>query len=115
MKENVGLIVAQTADGVLSIVRVREGADDEIWKSVQIKHLLEVTNTISRDIKLSQANETVKSNANRLDVIFSQIQLSQLAQILNAINLLYPVFIDPELFKVDALVQAPDPPDFIRA
>ena len=53
MKENVGLVIAQTADGVLSIVRVREGADDEIWKSVQIKHLLEVTNTISRDIKLS--------------------------------------------------------------
>ena len=50
MEQNVGLVVTQAADRVLPVMRVREGADDQVWQSLEIEHFLKVADAVGRDV-----------------------------------------------------------------
>ena len=50
MEQNVGLVVTQAADRVLPVMRVREGADDQVWQSIEIEHFLKVADAVGRDV-----------------------------------------------------------------
>ena len=52
MIENVGLIVAQITNGILSEVRVVERKNLETRQAIQVQHLLETTNLIACNIQI---------------------------------------------------------------
>lgn len=51
------LVVAQIADGVVTVVRILKGAYPQVRQAIQIQHLFEVSNSVLyRQVK----NETAK-------------------------------------------------------
>jgi hypothetical protein len=52
MIQDIGLIVAQIADGVFSEMWVIEGEDLQIGKSVEVEYFFEATNLIAADIEV---------------------------------------------------------------
>ena len=113
VEQHVRLIVAQTTNRVLTIVRVREGANGEIWQSIQIEYFLKVADSIGGDVEVAQGLQSIQPYANRLNVVLGQVQFSELVEVGDAVDLLDAVLVKPEFLQVDALVQGANALDFI--
>ena len=55
MEKHVGLVVAEATNWILTVVGVRERADDQVRQSIQVEHFFEVPDPVSRQIELAQA------------------------------------------------------------
>ena len=51
MVQNIGTVVTQIANGIVTIVRIVEGANAQAWKTVQVQHFLEVSDFIGRQVE----------------------------------------------------------------
>jgi len=72
--QNIGAVVAQVANRIISVVRVVESADAQARQSVQIQHLLEISNFVCSQIYRAQADQAVEANPNLLDVVSSEVK-----------------------------------------
>ena len=84
--EHVGLVIAQVADGVLTIVWVLEGANAQIWEAVQVEHLLEVAYLIVGDVELFLAHEAIKAHPDALYAVAGEVQFSQAYQVVQTVR-----------------------------
>lgn len=59
MVEDVGLVVAEVANRILTVVRILKCAHAKVWQSVQVKDLLKVANAVVGYVELLQLNKAV--------------------------------------------------------
>ena len=69
MVQHVSAVITQVAYWVISIMWVIKSAYGQTWKSVQIEHLFEISNLISRKVNHRKRYQAVKPNTDLLDII----------------------------------------------
>jgi len=75
--QHVRAVVAQIADGVVTIVRVIKSTHRQAREPVKVEHFLEVAYLVRSQVQGAQADEAVKTNANGLDLIACQVEVLQ--------------------------------------
>lgn len=73
MVEDIGLIVTQVTNGVLSIVRILKRAYSQIWQSVEIQYLFEVADFIVRNVKFFKSYKSIETHPDALYPVASEI------------------------------------------
>ena len=74
MEKDIGLVVAERADWVLSVVGVGESANYEVWQSVEIQNFFEVADTVGRNVQFSQIDKTVQADSDRFNIVLGDVK-----------------------------------------
>lgn len=69
MVEYVGLIVTEITNGVITIMSILESTSLQIWKSVEVQNLFEISNPIVAYIKFFKSEKTIETHAYALNFI----------------------------------------------
>lgn len=73
MVQHISRIIAQVADWIVAIVRIIKGDLGQAWKSIEVQNFLKVTDSVGREIQIIKRHQTVKTCADRLDPISTEI------------------------------------------
>ena len=113
MIENVGLVVAQVADGILSEMGIVEGQHFQIRQAVEVEHLLEATNFVATDVEVNQTDQVIEAGLNGIDLVASNPQLFQIDKCVQVFNALNFVITNPEGLHIGEVVEPLDVADAV--
>ena len=113
MIEDVGLIIAQVADGILSEVGIIEGQHFQVRQTVEVEDLLEAANFVATDIEVNQADQVIKAGLDGVDLIASNPQLFQIDKGVEVFDALNFVITNPKGLNIGEVVEPLDIADVV--
>jgi len=69
--EHISLIIAQIAYWVVPVIGIIEIAEFKFRQSVQVQHLLEIANSIGREVQVLKTGETIQTHPDCFEPIGS--------------------------------------------
>ena len=113
MIEDVGLVIAQVADGILSEVGIVEGQHFQIGQTVEVEHLLEAADFVATDVEVNQTDQVIEAGLDGVDLVASNPQLFQIDKRVQVFNALNFVITNPEGLHVGEVVEPLDVADAV--
>ena len=113
MIEDVGLIIAQVADGILSEVGIIERQNFQVRQAVEVEDLFKAANFVTTDIEVNQADQIIKTGLDGVDLIASNPQLFQIDKGVEVFDALYFVITNPKGLNIGEVVEPLDIADVV--
>lgn len=111
--EDVGLVVAEVADGVFSEVGVVEGEDLQVGQPVEVEHFFEAADFVAADVEVVEGDQVVQTGLDGVDLVACDPELLQVDQAVQVLDGFHFIVAEPESFQVGQVVQALDVFDVI--